>query len=253
MARPVKNSCDYFSHDRDMRNHKKIKAIRSKFKATGYAIWVMFLEHLTGSESNVFEYSDLEIELLAGDFDVSVTEIRNVLDYCILIGLLNNENGIINSNSLDERLAPVYEKRNRSKDKSKQQARDNGKFATETNDGAVVTVTETPQSKVKESKVNKSISSKGSLEERKKKFYDSLTQFVEEFSKPTVRSFYEYWTEHNEDGLKMRFEMEKVFNKKKRLVTWKSREGKFETINKPSLNDDPRVMKGSIEKALSNE
>jgi|GEM_PF-5844362 len=49
MARPIKNSCDYFPHDKDMRNHKKIKAIRTKYGITGYAIWSMILEHLTGS------------------------------------------------------------------------------------------------------------------------------------------------------------------------------------------------------------
>ena len=44
MARPIKNYCDYFPHDRDMRNHRKVKAIRTKFGVTGYAIWSMILE-----------------------------------------------------------------------------------------------------------------------------------------------------------------------------------------------------------------
>ena len=41
MARPKKNYCDYFPHDRDMRNHRKVKAIRTKFGPIGYAIWSM--------------------------------------------------------------------------------------------------------------------------------------------------------------------------------------------------------------------
>lgn len=156
MARPAKNYCEYFSHDRDMRNHRKIKAIRTKYKITGYAIWCMILEYLTGADGNVFEYSDVELELMAGDFGVSVTEIREVIDYCIKLELLFLKDGFINSESLDERLKSVYEKRKVAKSKSKQQLRDNGKFAPNNTESSGVSVTEMPQSKVNKSKVEES-------------------------------------------------------------------------------------------------
>ena len=127
MARPIKNYCDYFPHDRDMRNHRKVKAIRTKFGVNGYAIWSMLLEYLTGIDGNVFEYSDVEFELMGGDFGVSATEIRSVVDYCINLEMLFSENGFIKSESLDERLKPVYEKRHTSKEISKKQERSNGK------------------------------------------------------------------------------------------------------------------------------
>lgn len=157
MARPKKNYCDYFPHDRDMRNHRKVKAIRTKFGPIGYAIWSMTLEYLTGIDGNVFEYSDVEFELMAGDFGVSATEIRDVVDYCIKLDMLFNNNDFINSESLDERLKPVYEKRGTNKDKSKKQLRINGKFANNNTAYDGVSAPEIPQSKVKESKVNKSI------------------------------------------------------------------------------------------------
>jgi hypothetical protein len=155
MARPIKNYCDYFPHDRDMRNHRKVKAIRTKFGISGYAIWSMTLEYLTGIDGNVFEYSDVELELMAGDFGVSATEIRNVLDYCIKMEMLFLNNGFINSESLDERLKPVYEKRGKSKDNSKKQQRLNGKFINNNTVSNGVSVAEIPQSKVNKSKVNK--------------------------------------------------------------------------------------------------
>lgn len=155
MARPTKNNCDYFPHDSGMRNHKKVKAIRSKFGISGYAIWSMILEHLTGSDGNVFPYTDLEFELMSGDFGISATEIRGVVDYCISLELIFNKKGFISSESLDERLAPVYEKRGKAKELSKNQLRDNGKFASSNPDSTVVSVTEMPQSKVKEIEVNK--------------------------------------------------------------------------------------------------
>lgn len=153
MARPVKNNCEYFSHDTEMRNHRKVKAIRTKFGVTGYAVWSMFLEYLTGADGNVFENSAIEKELLSGDFGVSATEISDVLNYCLIIELLFENKGFIYSESLNKRLEPVYAKRGRAKELSEKQLRANGKFVTETPIATVVSVTETPQSKVKESKV----------------------------------------------------------------------------------------------------
>lgn len=139
-----------------MRNHKKIKAIRTKFGITGYGIWCMVLEYLTGNDGNVFEYSELELELMSGDFGVSVTEIRDVLNYCIKLELLFLKDGFINSDSLDERLKSVYDKRGVAKDRSKKQFRNNGKFSLNNAGTNGVSVTEMPQSKVKESKEDKS-------------------------------------------------------------------------------------------------
>lgn len=153
MARPKKNYCDYFPHDRDMRNHRKVKAIRTKFGPIGYAIWSMTLEYLTGIDGNEFEYSDVEFELMAGDFGVSAPEIQQLVDYCIKLEMLFLNNGFIHSESLDERLKPVYEKRGTNKDKSKKQLRVNGKFANINTVDDGVSATEIPQSKVKESKV----------------------------------------------------------------------------------------------------
>lgn len=142
-----------------MRDHKKIKAIRSKFGIAGYGIWVMTLEYLTGNDGNVFQYSDLEFELMSGDFGVSATEIRAVIDYCISLELLFNDKGFVKSESLDERLSPVYEKRGLAKELSKKQLRINGKYVSSNTVDPVVSATEMPQSKVNKSKVNKSKSS----------------------------------------------------------------------------------------------
>lgn len=189
MARPKKNYCDYFPHDRDMRNHRKVKAIRTKFGPIGYAIWSMTLEYLTGIDGNEFEYSDVEFELMAGDFGVSAPEIQQLVDYCIKLEMLFLNNGFIHSESLDERLKPVYEKRGTNKDKSKKQLRVNGKFANSNtvNDG--VSAPEMPQSKVKESKVK----------EIKLKFKDNISltkneneKLITEFGKDAVEKSYDF-------------------------------------------------------------
>lgn len=165
MGRPKKNNADYFSHDANMRNHRKVKAIRAKFGITGYAIYSMMLEVLTDAEGNRIELNDIEIELLAGDFGVSVTDMREVLDYCVILRLFKAENDLIYSEGLDERLKSVYDKRKRASKVAENRTRnDNGKFSEEELSQLngvssteipqeKVSVPEKPQSKVKESKV----------------------------------------------------------------------------------------------------
>jgi hypothetical protein len=50
MGRHKKNNADYFSHDNDMRNNRKIKAVRKMFGLVGYAVWNMLLEAIAESE-----------------------------------------------------------------------------------------------------------------------------------------------------------------------------------------------------------
>lgn len=66
--------------------------------------------------------------------------------------------------------------------------------------------------------------SKKSLKEREHEFGESLIPYVEKYSKETIRAFFNYWTERNKSGTKMRFELEKTWETAKRLQTWVSRE-----------------------------
>ena len=71
------------------------------------------------------------------------------------------------------------------------------------------------------------------LEERKEDF----KMLVYELDEPRDRldAFYDYWSEHNDGGKKMRFELSKnqPFNTKRRMGTWKKIEqSKEETIEK---------------------
>lgn len=83
-----------------------------------------------------------------------------------------------------------------------------------------------------------------SLSDRKDLFMKSLAEYVNEFSKETVRAFFDYWTECNEGGKKMRFEMEKVFERKKRLTTWKQREKNYNGANKQNSGANGIVQPG---------
>lgn len=152
MARPKKENAEYFSHDSSMRNDPKIKALRRRF-SIGYSVYNMFLEYLTDCSFFEFEMNDLQYEILAGDFDVETETLIQILDYCVKIGLLENQENVFFSNGLKKRLQSVLDKRNNAKDKFlNKKILEIATFQSKTD----VSVTETTQSKVKESKVKES-------------------------------------------------------------------------------------------------
>jgi hypothetical protein len=65
------------------------------------------------------------------------------------------------------------------------------------------------------------------LEERLEFFRQKVYVYDEPVER--LEAFIEYWTEHNEGGKKMRFEMAKhqPFNIGRRLGTWKANENRF--------------------------
>ena len=209
MARPKKNNADYFSHDNDARNHRKIKALRNKFGIAGYGFWFMLLEFLTYSDYNQFEFTDSEVELMAGDFGVSATEIHDMLSYCISLDMITLENGVIRSKSLDERLECVYKKRVAKKEFLSQKPHIKVVSDTDNTTKDIVSATESTQSKVKEIKVNKKkeLLLDAGASENYKKFFDwAYTQKnairVMSMEKPlTAYEFDKLYTEIGKDAI----------------------------------------------------
>ena len=111
MARPVKNNLEYFSHDKDMRNDLKIKALRRKYSHKGYSIYVMMLEHISNCDYLQYEWSELNIELLTPDFDIDATELIEIIDYCVKLNLFSIHLGYIYSHRFFERNQTVLNSR----------------------------------------------------------------------------------------------------------------------------------------------
>ena len=77
---------------------------------------------------------------------------------------------------------------------------------------------------VEEKKVELSFANaKRLLKIRSEKFYESLIPFVSIYGKEMIRGFYDYWSEPNRSCTKMRFELERTWDVKRRLNTWLSR------------------------------
>lgn len=76
----------------------------------------------------------------------------------------------------------------------------------------------------KQEQKNKSDAAKAATRKRKELFYEELIPYVERYGKDMIRKFFEYWTEQNKSGTKMKYEIEKTWDLARRLGTWNNRE-----------------------------
>lgn len=76
-------------------------------------------------------------------------------------------------------------------------------------------------------------------EQKEKLFYDSLTPYVGVYPREMIRSFYNYWSEWNKSGKKMRWELEKTWQIEKRLEYWNRRSNsRIENGNRTNTSID---------------
>ena len=61
---------------------------------------------------------------------------------------------------------------------------------------------------------------KQTVEARRYAFGERLIPYISQYGKQEIRRFFDYWTEMNPNGQKMRFEKEKTFEVSKRLARW---------------------------------
>lgn len=59
------------------------------------------------------------------------------------------------------------------------------------------------------------------IAEREKLFIISVSAYTSIYGEVMIQDFISYWTEMNQNGNKMRFEMEKTWNVERRLARWK--------------------------------
>ncbi len=78
-------------------------------------------------------------------------------------------------------------------------------------------------------------------------FGQKLVPYMEMYGKPMIREFFDYWTETNENGTKMRFEKEKTFDVKLRLARWKKNDTEKKNHATPN-SDIGIILKDSQEK-----
>lgn len=112
MARPKKETADFFPHHSMMRDDPKIKAVRRTYGITGYGVWCMLLEYFCNSRVFRVENTDLAMELLAGDFGIDIEELRGLLGYFVRVELIQQDEAGFSCQNLTEKyLKPLFDKR----------------------------------------------------------------------------------------------------------------------------------------------
>lgn len=163
MPRERKNNAEYFTHDKDMRNDRKIKPLRNRFGNEGYAVYNMFLEVLADSDGFEIVVNDFELKLLAGDFDIEDGRLREIIAFMIELHLLvrkeiDVENYLLYSEGLKKRMQPMLEERERKRlwaEKRWKEQRESNDIDFENNPKDDHRTSETMQSRTEDKKVDK--------------------------------------------------------------------------------------------------
>jgi hypothetical protein len=215
----MKKDAYYFPHYCNARSDRKIKRLIKQLGVEGYGIFFMILETLR--EQTDFKYPVEDIDLLADEFGTSETKVRAVVTAYDLFAI--DENTFFSPKQVLY-LQPYLEKSQRARDAARlrwdkvNEKKDAFALPEHSKSIADQNASKVKESKVKEKKVKESKEEK--LLARELAFYESLKDFVSEYSKETIREFYDYWREPNKSKSKMLWETKPTWDLKLRLARW---------------------------------
>jgi len=113
MARPPKLTVDYFPHDTDASEGRTLTILQSKYGNDGYAFWFKLLQILGKTSGHSYDYNKLaDLEFLCAKTHQKDTEtILNILETLSNLGALDHElyeHKIIWSQNFVDRVADAY-------------------------------------------------------------------------------------------------------------------------------------------------
>lgn len=201
MARPRKNTADYFSHDAFASQDLKIKKLESKYGIAGYGFYFKMLELLCSNEDYEIDKPDQEwwFPLYASDWKLNKKDdkgkliIIDIYKDCLKLNLFAVENKKLFSPSFKKRMKPLEEKRKKDRGKGDKSTVDSCKkvIAAKTPVSEAktpVSEAKTTQSKVKYSKEKESIV---------KKSYQIFKNFFSESGNPEKEFDLKMWKGFN--------------------------------------------------------
>lgn len=253
----------YFPHDANARNDEKILAVRMKYGIEGYGIYFTLIEKLLESTGYTLlkDYNTIAFELR-----VSADKVKSIIEDFGLFEFTECRKNFY-SKSLINRMNPLEEIRDKRREAGKKGAEKRWETkqnianaiksdskpianAIQKNSRVEYSIVDTKEILSKESTKKEELeakkedqrkklaAAKAATLKRKEEFYEMLVPYVERYGKDMIRSFYEYWTETNRTGTKMKFELQKTWNLALRLGTWHNREPIYgKTTNKNNGED----------------
>lgn len=159
MARPQKEGLDYFPHDVDASGDPKIEPLIILYGSRGYGFYFMHLEYIYRTPELMLDISDAETrEIFCNKLKVNQEEYQQILNTALKHGCFDKElflsTGMLSSHGIKKRAEIVIKKRL----EMQQRYQNRLKKQVDISDSEIMeeTVPETPQSKVKKSKVKES-------------------------------------------------------------------------------------------------
>ena len=158
MARPQKQTVDYFPHDTDASESKTLTIIQAKYGNDGYAFWFKILQLLGKSPGHYFDFNKpADWEFLLAKTHIKDTETaKGILDTLSLLDAIDSElyhQGIIWCQKFVDRIADAYGRTVSGvpqRPKPEVSVTKSGESVSRNPENA----TEMPQTKVKETKLN---------------------------------------------------------------------------------------------------
>ena len=204
MARPKKQTVDYFPHYADASDRKTLTILQNKYGNDGYAFWFKLLQLLCKAPGHYLYISnEADWEFLVAKTHISDTEkAQKILDTLAMLDAIDKELYILHciwSDNFVENLKDVYEKR--VTPPPSKPIIDNGNLVFATNittqtalspqlsTEMAVSGSDNPQSKVNKSKVNKTKLIDNISTNNKKPYGDFMNILLsdEEYQKLTLK------------------------------------------------------------------
>ena len=253
MARPKKQGIDYFPLDVNFFSDVKIRKIARACGSQSTSILICLLCNIYKDNGYYILWDEDLPFVIADSVGVSEGAVKEVILKAIQVDFFDKDiyekYKVLTSHGIQSRFKSAVYKREEIEYVVEYLVSD---IQNSISDGKnCVSDTESTQSKVK---VNRKKNKENSTKVKKKKpkdkdaakaatlsrkdsFYQSLVPFVGQYPKEMVRAFYDYWSELNKSGTKMRYELERTWELPRRLATWANRE------RMPSKTDIGVVLK----------
>ncbi len=193
---------EYFSHDYNSRNDKKLIKVFMKYGVAGIGIYWCIIEMLYEEAGylDTIEYERITFELRT-EYD-TVKDIIENFDLFIIKGTkFHSETAIDRLNKRADKSQKARESINKRWEKY------------ERNTNVKETKNESNTSKVKDIK-------KKDIKERENNFKKECLKFHLLYTKEMIEDFVSYWTESNKSKSKMKFELQQTFDISRRLKKW---------------------------------
>ncbi len=198
----------YFPHDSNARNDQRILKVRMQHGMEGYGIYFGIVEILRESKDYMLSLSD--IPSIAYDLRIDPTLVEIIISNYDLFEIKGDT---FYSRSLKKRLECMDEKKQKRQEAGRLGGIASAKVKQKSTIAKALNYTKQNKTTLKETKIN-------NIKHRQTKFLQSLGKFSDKFDKNTIRDFFEYWTEPNKSGTKMKFELQDTFDIGRRLKRW---------------------------------